>query len=141
VPYKCGIELNRSYRSLIATLISDGRKGALVGLWLDALGQLPAQFALAAAEQEATGPGALVRNRDFQCDVLRELFQQVRAASIAPIASDDPAVLLSQASVRDRAAAVRSEIVARTREWLAADEHPREVRELVMDILGPMDPS
>jgi hypothetical protein len=121
---------------LITTLIRDGRKGALTGLWLDALGQLPAQFALAAAEQEATGPGALARNRDFQCDVLREIFQQVRAASLAPIASDDPAALLSQASVRDRAAAVRSEVVARTREWLATGEQPAEVRELVSGIIG-----
>ena len=124
------------YRDLITMLIRDGRKAALVGLWLDALDQLPAQFALAAAEQEATGPGALASNRDFQCDVLRELFKQVRAVSTAPIASDDPATLLSQASTRDRAAAAASEIMARTREWLAAGDRPVEIRELVLGILG-----
>lgn len=123
------------YGVLVSTLIRDGRKRALVGLWLDALEQLPAQFALATAEREATGPGALVANRDFQVGTLRELFGQIRAASNTPLSPEDPAVLLSQASVRDRAAAVRSEIITRTREWLAADDRSVEIHDLVLGIL------
>jgi hypothetical protein len=127
------------YRSLVATLIRDGRRFALFGLWLDALEQLPAQVALAAAEQAATGPGALAANRDFQCDVLREVFRQLSEASQSNITAEDLGTKLYQASTQDRAAAARSEILDWTERWLKIEVRAPEVRELVIGIIGELE--
>ncbi len=124
------------YRSVVAKLVRDGRQWALCALWLDALEQLPAQFAAAAAEQEASGPGAITVNRDFQVGTLREVFAQVRAASRLPLDSEDPGVLLYQASTRDIAAAAWSWIVALTTQWLGQERRADDVRDVVEGILG-----
>src|ERR1700733_7718544 len=124
------------YRSLIAKLIRDGRQWALASLCLDALEQLPAQFALAAAEQEATGPGASTANRDFQVATLRELFAQVRAASRAPLDSEeDSGELLYQTNTRDRAEFARSQIVGLTTQWMGEGKPANDVRDVLLGIL------
>jgi hypothetical protein len=127
------------YRDLVATLIRDGRQKALVGLWLDALIQLPPLYSLTVMEET---PGELTRNFDFQVDVLRELSRQVRAASLGQPTASEPGEMLFQTNRREKAEAVRSRIVTETREWLAAGERLGAnpvVRELAAEIIGPLD--
>jgi hypothetical protein len=108
-----------------------------VALFLNELMQLPAVYSRCLTEV----PDAPGESLEARVGTLRELFKQMREAGIKPVTAQEPSEM-RQTESREIARAVRSGIIEKTREWLAAGEQhgiQPEVRKLVTEMIGPDD--
>jgi hypothetical protein len=106
---------DEEHHNLIGRLIEHARSNAVIGLWDDVFDQLRGLCLLAVAELKARDPGGpLFESLDFNRDILRDLFQQVSAASARNVEPGSENEDLHEA-VRKGAESARQEIIERTR--------------------------
>ena len=105
---------DEEHHNLIGRLIKHARSNAVVGLWDDVFDQLRGLCLLAAVDRRPRELGSRLSNLHFNRDILRDLFQQVSAASCRRTSKREAR---TKTCTRPSASAesARQEIIDRTR--------------------------